>query len=122
MVDFDPAFRHDLLQITVRNRISDIEEHRVQDHRSGIVAPFEINRHVLILTHEFKRRRLTQAGQTTTFKKFATEPKSDAQVSISEPKLEKLLNGRSIGSKVFPFRVLQAICKGQIASHGLPPE
>jgi hypothetical protein len=70
MVDFDPAFLHDLLQVTVRNRISDIEEHSVQDDRSGIVAAFEINRHVLILTHEFKRRRLTQAGQVAHIPKI----------------------------------------------------
>jgi len=49
MVDFDPAFRHDLLQIAIRNGISDIEKHRVQDYVSGIVTTFEINRHVLIL-------------------------------------------------------------------------
>ena len=60
MINLDPAFRHDLLQITVGNRISDIEEHRVQNHRFGILAAFEIIRHVLILTLEFKRRRLPQ--------------------------------------------------------------
>ena len=63
MVDFDPAFHHDLLQITVKNGISNLEKHRVQDDISGVVAAFEINHHVLILTHEFKRPRLTQASQ-----------------------------------------------------------
>jgi hypothetical protein len=60
MVNFDPTFRHNLLQITIRNGISLIEKHRVQDHGFGIVAAFEINRHVLILTLEFKTRHLTQ--------------------------------------------------------------
>jgi len=60
MVNFDPTFRHNLLQITIRNGISLIEKHRVQDHGFGIVAAFEINRHVLILTLEFKTRRITQ--------------------------------------------------------------
>ena len=60
MVNFDPTFRHNLLQITIRNGISYIEKHCVQDHGFGIVAAFEINRHVLILTLEFKTRRLTQ--------------------------------------------------------------
>ena len=60
MVNFDPTFRHNLLQITIRNGISYIEKHSVQDHGSGIVAAFKINRHVLILTLEFKRRRLPQ--------------------------------------------------------------
>ena len=60
MVDFDPAFRHDLLQITVRNSISDIEEHRVQDDDFRIVATFDVNRHDLIPTCQFKERRLSQ--------------------------------------------------------------
>ena len=60
MIHVDPAFGHDLLQITIRNRISNIEEHGVQDDGFGIVAAFEVNRHVLILTRQFKMRRLSQ--------------------------------------------------------------
>ena len=81
MVDFDPAFRHDLLQITVRNGISDIEKHRVQDDGSGIVAAFEINRHVLILTLEFKRRRLTQAGQVAHIQKVCDRTDNSTPVA-----------------------------------------
>lgn len=41
MVDFDPALRHGLLQITVGNRISGIEKHRLQNDVFRIVVPLK---------------------------------------------------------------------------------
>ena len=63
MVDSDTSFRRDLHQIAIGNRISDIEKHRVQDDIFRMVAAFEVNRHVLILTCQFKGRRLSQLGK-----------------------------------------------------------
>ncbi len=63
MVNFDTSFRHDLLQIAIGNRISDLEKHRVQDDIFRILVAFEVNRHVPKLTFEFKGRRLSQLGK-----------------------------------------------------------
>jgi len=60
MVNFDTPFRHDLLQIAIGNRISDIEKHRVQDDAFRILAAFEGNPHVPILTFKFSDQQLTR--------------------------------------------------------------
>ena len=46
MVNFDTSFRHDLLQIAIGNRISNIEKHRVQDDIFRILAAFSIAAYV----------------------------------------------------------------------------
>lgn len=42
--------------------MSGIEKHRVEDEVFRILAAFEVNRRVPILTFEFKGRRLSQLG------------------------------------------------------------
>lgn len=64
MVNIDPAFGHNFLQITIGNCVSDIEKHSVQDHGSGIVAAFEINRHGLIRTLKIEGLHLAQLADT----------------------------------------------------------
>ena len=70
MVDFDPVFLHNFLQITVGNHISCIEKHPVKDPGSGIVATLEINYHDLISTRCFKARLLTRIGKQSQIHKF----------------------------------------------------
>lgn len=48
MINLESTFGRDLLQITIRNRKSNIEKHGIQNDGLGILATFEINRHALI--------------------------------------------------------------------------
>lgn len=49
MVDLDPALSHDLLKVSVRDGIADIEEHRKHNHRFRVVNAYEIKRVELIV-------------------------------------------------------------------------
>jgi|TARA_R110002073_G_scaffold53384_3_gene137916 hypothetical protein len=60
MVNFDTSFGHNLFKIAIGNRISDIAKHRVQNDAFRILAAFEGNPHVPILTFKFSDQQLTR--------------------------------------------------------------
>jgi len=67
MVHFDPALRHDVLQVTVGNAVPDIEKHRVEDDVFGKVLSFET---------DHRQIRLKKSDDySLMLVNFATKPK-----------------------------------------------
>lgn len=102
MVDFNPALPHDLLQITVGNRIPDIEKHRVQDDVFRIVATLEVNRHSLIPTHKYKAWCLSQLGNQAHALKLCDKTQSSRSEtnSTNNSPIITILGGRCMVTTV----------------------
>jgi hypothetical protein len=75
MVDLNAAFGHDLFKISIRDTVTDIEKHCVQDHALWEMVPFEINRHRWLLAFKLKDPLLTRSDRLTQYLKLCDRTK-----------------------------------------------